>query len=53
MIVTSMARKLVAGARDALGTAAGMARHLIWYFTYQVDGTARTDEFARRQRDRS
>ena len=53
MIVMTMTRKLAAGAREALGTAAGMARHLIWYFSYQVDGTARTDEFARKQRDRS
>lgn len=39
-----MARKLLGGAQEALGAAAGVARHLVWYVTYHIDGRPREDE---------
>jgi hypothetical protein len=36
-----MARKLFAGAAGAVSLATGLARHIAWYLTYQVDGKAR------------
>jgi hypothetical protein len=50
MMVDAMTRKLIDGARDAVGVAAGVARHVIWYVSYQVDGTARDDDSARKFR---
>ncbi|MBX5468415.1 MAG: hypothetical protein IRZ21_00775 [Thermoleophilaceae bacterium] len=44
-----VARKLIAGAMEAVGVAAGVARHLAWYLSYQVDGTARHRPPARRR----
>jgi hypothetical protein len=38
-----MARKLIGGALGAAAAAAGMARHLIWYVSYQMDGTTRDE----------
>lgn len=40
--------KLLGGAQDAIGVVGGVARHLIWYLSYQIDGTAREDESPRR-----
>ena len=37
----SMTRKLIGGALEAVLMAAGVARHVIWYVSYQVDGTTR------------
>jgi hypothetical protein len=36
-----MTRKLIS---DVIDTAAGVARHVIWYISYQVDGTTREDD---------
>jgi hypothetical protein len=36
-----MAEKLFGGAVNALGAAAGVARHVAWYFSYQVTHRAR------------
>jgi hypothetical protein len=38
-----MRRKLMGSALGAVGVAAGIARHVIWYVSYQVDGTTRHD----------
>jgi hypothetical protein len=35
-----MTRKLIG---DVIDAAAGVARHVIWYISYQVDGTTRED----------
>jgi hypothetical protein len=37
----AMARKLIGGAAGAVGLAAGAARHLAWYLSYQVHGRPR------------
>jgi hypothetical protein len=39
-----MGRKLVVGAKDAVGMATDVARHLIWFVSYQVDGTTRSQQ---------
>ena len=36
-----MARKLLGGAASAVGLAAGVARHVAWYVSYQVHGRPR------------
>ncbi|MFL5827139.1 MAG: hypothetical protein ACJ76V_11505 [Thermoleophilaceae bacterium] len=33
-------RKLIVGAIEAVGVAAGVARHVAWYVSYQIDGAA-------------
>jgi hypothetical protein len=38
-----MARKFIGGALEAAAVAAGVARHVIWYVTYQMDGTTHDD----------
>jgi hypothetical protein len=38
-----MTRKLIGNALGAVGVAAGLARHVLWYLSYQVDGTTRID----------
>ena len=38
-----MTRKLIGNALGAVEVAAGMARHVLWYLSYQVDGTTRVD----------
>jgi hypothetical protein len=38
-----MTRKFLGGALEAAAVAAGVARHVIWYVTYQMDGTTRDD----------
>jgi hypothetical protein len=43
-----MRRKLLGGAQEALGMVDAVARHLIWYLSYQIDGTAHDDEYAQR-----
>jgi hypothetical protein len=40
-MMSSMTRKLIGGALEAVGVAAGLARHVIWYVSYQLDGTTR------------
>ena len=40
MIPLVMAGKLFEGARDAVSGVAGAARHLAWYLSYCVDGSA-------------
>jgi hypothetical protein len=35
-----MTRKLIG---EVLDVATGVARHVIWYISYQVDGTTRED----------
>jgi hypothetical protein len=42
-----MAKKLIGGAATALGLAADVARHVAWYVSYQVSGSARDDEDVR------
>ena len=34
-----MRRMLIGGAVEAAAVAAGVARHVIWYLSYQMDGT--------------
>jgi hypothetical protein len=36
-----MRRKLIGGALEAAAVAAGVARHVIWYVAYRMDGTTR------------
>jgi hypothetical protein len=50
-----MAGKLLAGAAGAVGLAAGVTRHVLWYVNYQVNGngTARLDESARKLTQRA
>ena len=36
-----MAKKVFGGAVSALGMAVDVARHVAWYVTYKVDGTAK------------
>jgi hypothetical protein len=38
-----MAGKLFAGAVGAFSAAAGVARHVAWYVSYQVNGRAREE----------
>jgi hypothetical protein len=39
-----MRQKLLDGAQEALGAAAGVARHVLWYVSYHVDGRVRDFE---------
>jgi hypothetical protein len=48
-----MARRLLGGALGAVGAAAEVARHVIWYVSYQLDGTTREDRSAQKLKDRS
>ena len=48
-----MARRLLGGALGAVGAAAEVARHVIWYLSYQLDGTTHEDRSARKLKDRS
>jgi hypothetical protein len=41
-----MTRKFIGGALGAAAVAAGVARHVIWYVTYQMDGSTRDDRRA-------
>jgi hypothetical protein len=43
MICSGMAKKLLGGAVGALGLAVGAVRHVAWYVSYQLDGTARDE----------
>jgi hypothetical protein len=38
-----MTRKFIGGAVEAAAVAAGLAKHVIWYLSYQMDGTTRHD----------
>jgi hypothetical protein len=38
-----MTRKLIGGAVEAAAVAAGVARHVIWYLSYQMEGTTREE----------
>ena len=42
-----MGKKVFGGALGALDVALGVARHLAWYVSYQLDGRARDDVSAR------
>ncbi len=42
----AMTRRIVEAAVGAANAAAGAARHLLWYLSYRMDGSARTDEDA-------
>jgi hypothetical protein len=44
MIGDAVTRKVLGGAVTALEVALGVARHVAWYLSYQVDGTARDSE---------
>ena len=44
MICTEMAKKLFGGAVGVLGLAVGAVRHVAWYVSYQLDGTARDSD---------
>jgi hypothetical protein len=44
MLENEMGRKLVVSARDAVGVATGAVSHLIWFVSYQVEGTTRAQE---------
>jgi len=46
-----MARRLLGGALGAVGAAAELARHVIWYVSYQLDGTTHEDLSARKPKD--
>jgi hypothetical protein len=35
-----MSGKLLEGATGVCAAAAGVARHVVWYLSYQIDGTA-------------
>ncbi len=51
-MVRVMKRSLIGRAWEALGAVGDMARHVLWYVTYQVDGTARTDASTQKLRQR-
>lgn len=38
-----MTRMLIGGAVEAAAVAAGVARHVIWYLSYQMEGTTREE----------
>jgi hypothetical protein len=44
MLEVEMGRKLAVSARDAVGVATGVVSHLIWFVSYQVDGTTRAQQ---------
>ena len=48
-----MARRMLGGALGAVGAAAEIARHVIWYVSYQLDGTAHDDASAPKPRNRA
>ena len=41
-----MSRKVIGGALEAAVVAAGLARHVIWYLSYQMDGTTHDESHA-------
>jgi hypothetical protein len=41
MIGTAMARKVLGAAANACSAAVSVARHVVWYVSYRVDGRAR------------
>jgi hypothetical protein len=43
MMKAAMGKKVLGGALGALEVAVGMARHLAWYVSYQLDGRTRDD----------
>jgi len=43
MMCSGMAKKVFGGAVGVLGLAVGAVRHVAWYVSYQLDGTARDD----------
>jgi hypothetical protein len=49
MIGRDVTSKVLGGAASALELAVGVARHVAWYVTYQVDGKAREAEAKRRK----
>jgi hypothetical protein len=51
MIPTAMAKKVLGGAVGALQLAAGVARHVAWYVSHQVDGRPREADPPARERD--
>jgi len=44
MIREAVTRKVLGGAVSALELAFGVARHVAWYVSYQVDGTTRESD---------
>ena len=42
-----MGKKVFGGALGALEVALGVARHVAWYVSYQLDGRAREDASSR------
>ena len=42
-----MGKKVFGGALGALEVALGVARHVAWYVSYQLDGRTRPDEPSR------
>ena len=49
MIEREVARKVLGGAVNALELAFGVARHVAWYVSYQVDGRTRDAEPERKK----
>jgi hypothetical protein len=47
-----MRSKLLGGAANVLAVARDVVRHAAWYVRYQVDGTPRDEEGARRRERR-
>ena len=41
---SGMAKKVFGGAVGVLGLAVGAVRHVAWYVSYQLDGTARESD---------
>ena len=50
MIGSDVTRKVLGGAASAVELAYGVARHVVWYLSYQVDGKARDAEAEPKQR---
>jgi hypothetical protein len=46
-----MGKKLLGGAASAAAVAADVARHVVWYFAYRVDGKARESSTERDTRE--
>jgi hypothetical protein len=44
MIRREVTRKVLGGAVSALEAAFGVAKHVAWYVSYQVDGTTRDSD---------
>ena len=53
-MLRAMSGKLLGGAIGVTSAAVAVARHVVWYVTYQVDGhnSARVDDYANRRRTR-